>query len=279
MKRRLAILGLIGLSSGLWVSCASTPRAKRVEVVKNLQEEVDKLKKDRADLNVKIDDMKTEVEILSGKIEENQHFLRRTTDNLSRNNRRLDQIIAEYDKKLISMEDAIDVQQKKNKQTQAKISSFQSEVNQSLQGLRKKVTAAESAREKAAKAKTKTDVRYDYVNGFKRYKAKEYSSAVTLFSRYVKNFPAGRSVHNARYYLAESFFRMQDYQNAILKYEEYKEKYLKGKRVAEAIFKQALSFKGLGKIGDAKLFLEDLMANYPDSKFSKKAKIELGKLK
>lgn len=254
----------------IFVNCASTPRARRVEALKSVQDEVEILKRDKADMNVRLDDLKTEVQILSGKIEENQHFIRKTQKSLDTNDQRLDKLISGYDKKIISLETAMDQEHKKYQELHEKL---ETKINE----LGSKLLAFETQKAKVAEAKT--DVRYDYMNGLKRFEAKEYSSAITLFTRYISNFPAGRSIHNARYYLSESYFRTKDYQNAILKYEEYKEKSPKGAHVAEAIYKQALAFKGLGKISDAKLFLEDLIANYPASPFAKDAKVELERLK
>jgi len=262
MKKGILYLWICGFVF-IFIGCASSPRAKRVEAVKNLQDEVDGLKKDRADLNVKLDDLKTEVQILSGKLEENQHFLKKISKRLEDNNQRLDTVIADYDKKIGGLEDSTQETQK------------------GLEDIRQKVSSVEERLEakKASSPTAGVDIRYDYLNGVKKLKEKDYNEAILLFSRYNKNFSKGRMIENSMFFLGEAHLEKKDYQNAILKYEEYKEKFPSGKRVSEAIFKQALSFKGLGKTSDAKLFLEDIITNHASSEFAGKAKTELKNLK
>ena len=132
--------------------------------------------------------------------------------------------------------------------------------------------------EKAEKAQT-SDVKADFSNGMKRFKNKEYASSITLFSRYIQNFPAGKSIKDARYYLADAYYAKKEYQDAILKFEEFKEKYPKDSHVPEALYKQGMSFVELGKKSDAKPFLTEVISNFPDSSFAKKAKGELEKIK
>lgn len=255
-------IGILVLS----LSCASSPRAKRVEAVKGMQEEMEVLKKERADANVKLDDMKTEIQILSGKIEENQHFLKKTHKWVEKNDERVNQLIADYDQKILSLETALEQEQKKDQETQEKLSALEIKMDELLRKPKKSASLG-------------PDARYDYLNGIKRFKEKDYDAAIILFSNYNKSFPAGRAIQDARYYLAEAHFEKKDYQNAILKYEEYKEKFPKGKRVAEAIYKQAMSFRTLGKKNDAKVFLQDLIVNHPQSEFAIKAKVDLKSLK
>lgn len=234
--------------------CASSPRAKRVEALQYLQEEVEKLKQtkaDKADANVQLDDFKTELQILSGKVEEAEYAIKNDQKTVEQNNQRLDKVISDYDQKILALEKNIAELQEKIEEV----------------GTKRKSQAAAS------------DVKQDFTNGMKKYKEGDYSGAAALFARYAKNFPTGRSIQNARYFWADALYEAKDYQNAILKFEEYKEKYPKSDRVPEALYKQGLSFLHLGKKSDAKLFFSELVSSHGNSSFAKKAKSELDKLK
>ena len=250
MKLAIGLLFVILILNG----CASSPRAKRVEALQYLQEEVEKLKKtkaDKADANVELEDFKTELQILSGKVEEAEFAIKNHQKTVEQNNERLDKVISDYDQKILALEKSI--------------AELQEKIEDS--GARKKSQSAAS------------DIKLDFANGMKKYKGGDYSGAAALFSRYVKNFPSGKSIHNARYFWADALYEAKDYQNAILKFEEYKEKHSKSDRVPEALYKQGLSFLHIGKKTDAKLFFSELVSSHGSSSFAKKAKGELDKLK
>lgn len=251
--------------------CASSPRTRRVEAVQKLEEDVEKLKQtkaDKADSNVQLDDFKTELQLLSGKEEENAHLGKTSQKNLEKSNARIDKLIADYDQKIVTLEQQLKKQDEKNIEVEKKLADLEKQMGEKVQAHQKKVETSEHA-----------DVKMDYANGMKRFKAKEYSSAITLFTRYVQNFPSGRSTKNARFYLADSYYQKQDYQNAILKFEEFKEKHSKDTKIAEALYKQGLSFVSLGKKSDAQLFFNEIVSKYAESSYANKAKAELDKLK
>lgn len=244
MSRSMVIV----LAALFLASCASSPRAKRIEAVQKLQQDIEEIKTtkaDKADTNVKIDDFKTELQIVSGKLDETEQLVRQTKAKQEQNSERLDQVIAEYDKKIVVLEEAI-----------SKLES---------RGVRS--------------AQPAENIKFDYIEGYKRLQAKEFDEAIRLFSRYIQNFPAGRAIHNARFYLASAMFQKKDFETAILKYEEYKEKYPKGEKISEALYHQGVSFEQLGKKSDSKLFFQELISNHSQSPWAKKAQEALKKLK
>jgi len=261
-----------------FIGCASSPRTKRVEALKHLQDEVEKykavasdvveLKKQRADTEVMVEDLKAEFQLVKGRVEEFQHFSKKNEEAIQGLKDRFDRFATDYDTKFKDMD-------LKNEEISKKLDQLQKDV----EAIISKMGELQASKKKAQEvASAQTDVKYDYVNGMKRYRNKEYTSAITYFSRYIKNFPAGRNVHNSRFFLADAFFEKADYQNAILKYEEYKEKYPSGQYVAQSLFNQGLSFKKLGKVADAKLFFSELVNAHPTSPFAAKAKAELEKM-
>lgn len=250
MKIFLFIFMAIFLLSG----CASSPRSKRIEALQYLQEEMEKLKQtkaDKADANVQLDDFKTELQILSGKVEEAEYAIKNNQKGFEKNNERLDKVISDYDQKILSLE--------------KRLAELDDRIEEA--GTKHKAQAAAS------------DIKLDFANGMKKYKGGDYSGAANFFARYAKNFPTGKSIPNARYFWADALYEAKNYQEAILKFEEFKEKYPKSDRVAEALYKQGLAFIQLGKKSDAKLFFTELVSSHGDSSFAKKAKSELEKLK
>jgi len=254
-------LALLGFLSG----CATAERVKRVKTARQIEEDVEQLKEtkaDKADAHVKWDDLKTELQILSGKVEENQHFLREEKKKRNKHNERLDNMTAEYDKKILSLEET----SHQNREALA-------ELGRKLDALSEKLASFQAPKKNAAEERT--DIRLDYIHGMKRYRQKDYDAAILMLKRYIGNFPSGRFIHNARFFLGDAYFQKKVCEDAILKYEEYKEKYPQGEKVAEALYKQGICFKAIGKKADAKLFLEELISSHGDSPYAKRAKVAL----
>src|SRR3989338_169874 len=119
--KRWVTLGFLVVIVTSFLSCASSPRKRRIEALEKTREEVDTLKQERADINVRVDEVKTEIQVLSGKVEESQHALSNTEKTLQKQNEQLDQLIIDYDKKIVSLESLLDAEVKKNQELQERL--------------------------------------------------------------------------------------------------------------------------------------------------------------
>lgn len=105
----------------------------------------------------------------------------------------------------------------------------------------------------------------------------KYEDAAEIFQSLSKGNSA--EAKKSQFFLAEAHFAKKDYASAALEYNEFRKKAPKDPLVPNAIFRQSLSFKGMGKLSDARLFFQDLIDRYPKSPFAQKAKAELKRLK
>ncbi len=78
---------------------------------------------------------------------------------------------------------------------------------------------------------------------------------------------------------AQDHFAQKEWKKAILNFEKYREDSPKGKQVAEATYKIGVCFQELGLKDEAKTFFEEVIARFPKSEDSKRAKIRLKGLK
>ncbi|MCP4116828.1 MAG: tol-pal system protein YbgF [Desulfobacteraceae bacterium] len=104
----------------------------------------------------------------------------------------------------------------------------------------------------------------------------EYDRARKGFEQFLKRYPESENADNARFWIADSYYREKWYEKAILEYQKVVENYAKGNKVAAALLKQGYAFANLGEKANARLILKELVKKYPGTN---EAKIAAKKLK
>ena len=85
------------------------------------------------------------------------------------------------------------------------------------------------------------------------------------FEAFIKAYPDSPNADNARFWIADSYYREKWYEKAILEYQTVIEKYAQGNKVPAALLKQGYAFANLGEKGNARLILKELIRKYPAS--------------
>jgi tol-pal system protein YbgF len=104
----------------------------------------------------------------------------------------------------------------------------------------------------------------------------EYDQARKGFEQFLKLYPESDNADNARFWIADSYYREKWYEKAILEYQKVVENYAKGNKVAAALLKQGYAFANLGEKANARLILKELIKKYAGTN---EAKIAAKKLK
>lgn len=99
------------------------------------------------------------------------------------------------------------------------------------------------------------------------------------FEAFIKAFPDSANADNARFWIADSYYRENWYEKAILEYQKVIETYFSGNKVPAALLKQGYAFANLGEKGNARLILKELIRKYPGTSEAKIAKEKLEALK
>lgn len=98
------------------------------------------------------------------------------------------------------------------------------------------------------------------------------------FEDFIKRYPSSENADNARFWIADSYYRDKWYEKAILEYQRVVEEYSKGNKVPSALLKQAYSFANLGEKGNARLILNELIKKYPQTQEAESAKAKIKSL-
>ena len=93
-----------------------------------------------------------------------------------------------------------------------------------------------------------------------------FEGARTRFDGFIQRFPESENVDNARFWIADSYYREKWFEKAILEYQIVIEKYPKGNKVSAALLKQGYAFASLGEKANARLILKELIKKHPDAR-------------
>ena len=118
-----------------------------------------------------------------------------------------------------------------------------------------------------------------YQRGAEALDGKRYADARATFGELITKFPKSEFADNARYWIAESYYAEKDYASAILEFDKVVKDYPQGDKVPAALLKQGYAFLEIGEKEGGVATLQDLVRRFPKSEEAKKAKEKLAKLK
>jgi tol-pal system protein YbgF len=214
------------------------------------------LRKNQADLDVKTDRLRTELQNLQGRIDEIKfHAEKASNDTLSMH----EEMMA----KLKEQDDKIDSIRQEVETLKKPAPPFQPIISQPQPG-----TTPPSSLEGDSGEEI-------YNEAYSKLKAGDREEARAKFKKFLEVYPHHELADNAQFWIGESYYREQQYEEAVLAFEEVIKKYPKGNKVPDAMLKEGLALSELGKGKEAKYVLKKLIEKYPRSEPAKIAKSKL----
>jgi len=117
-----------------------------------------------------------------------------------------------------------------------------------------------------------------YDAAFNALKGGDYPKAIGGFKAFVGSYPQSPLASNAQYWLGEAYYVTRDYQSAIGAFQKVTTDYPDSRKAPDALVKIGFTQAALGKSGDAKVTLEDVVRRYPGSEAAQLATERLKKL-
>ena len=103
----------------------------------------------------------------------------------------------------------------------------------------------------------------------------DFDASLKRFQELLKRFPKSENADNAQFWIGEIYYQHKWYEKAILEYQTVIEKYPQGNKVPAALLKQGVSFFNLKEKANARLILQELVKKYPKSNEAKIARQKL----
>jgi tol-pal system protein YbgF len=142
----------------------------------------------------------------------------------------------------------------------------------------KQPPAAPAAPVKEAAAK-KTDKESLYGAAYELFKEAKYEKSREAFEGFLKQFPDTDYSDNAQFWIGECYYFEKKYEKAIVEYEKVTKNFPEGNKVPYALLKQGLSFLKLGDKASAKLILQQVIKDFPNTSQARIARARLLEIK
>jgi tol-pal system protein YbgF len=105
----------------------------------------------------------------------------------------------------------------------------------------------------------------EYRTAMELYRQGQWSAAAEKFRQFVQKSPRSELADNAQYWIGECYYNQSDYNRAIIELNEVLLKYPQGDRVPGALLALATAFADSGDPIDARLIIQKLLSDHPDS--------------
>lgn len=225
--------------------------------IKEIEDSLFTIRKNQAELGVKIDGLQSDLQVLTGRFEEGRYQTERSLRDVTSVKENYSLQIKELENRLNSLKD--------------RLTSFELTLT-NLQPVSPKETPPEA---KEAE-KTAGEI---YREAYNTFKHGDMADAREMFKNFLKKYPKGEYSDNAQFWLAESYFVGKDYENAILSFEDLIKKFPKSNKVPMAMLKQGYAFYELGDKASGKLLMERVVEKFPKSEEASLAKKKLKEMK
>ena len=132
---------------------------------------------------------------------------------------------------------------------------------------------------KEVPGKSRTDKESLYNAAYELFKEAKYEKSREAFESFLKQYPDTEFSDNAQFWIGECYYFEKKYEKAIVEYEKVVKSFPDGNRVPHALLKQGLSFQSLGDNVSAKLLLQQVIKDYPNTSQARIARAKLIEIK
>ncbi len=227
----------------------------------------------QAEFGVELDQMKKAIEELSGRIEDNEHIIKRAVERDLTDQDAMEATLAELSQKVIELEGMVKQQHQYLGLERPGIREGQAQ----KKGINEQGETPPRRPVVVEKPKSKELELYD--NSLGSFKDGEFQQAMGGFKNFLKTYPRSDRADNAQFWIGESYMALKQYEQAILAYQEVIKKYPKGNKTPNALLRQAMAFLEIKDKTSFRLLLKKIVSKYPKSTEAKIARKRLKRLR
>jgi len=233
--------------------------------IKTLEEKQNATSKTVSDLLIQVQSLTSDLQMLTGRFEEAKYFSEKTSTELIQSRDRIMTRLNELEVALKELKIKLENLEKKTSHL-------------SLQIMQQQETKASKTLKSEKKSKPKKPpVKELYMSAYQAFRNGDLAEAREKFQSVIKDYPPNEYTDNARFWIAETYYKEGKYEDAILAYEELLKQHPDSEKVPGAMLKQGLAFFAIKDKKTGALILEKLIEKYPDSEPARLAAKKLRK--
>ena len=227
-------------------------KSRLEEYINLLEEKEQTLRNQSAEMHAMQDQLKAEMRLIGGRIDETDYLLKRKLSNSGKMT----------ENRFKKIEDSAGLN--KNRITRLEqYLNFESDENNL------KIKSKSQFKEELSENEL-------YTVSKQAFDAGDFETARNGFKNLIDKFSKSAHADNAQFWIGETYYSEKWYEKAILEYQKVIEKYPKGNKVPASLLKQGFAFFNIGDKANARLILKGLVKKYSKSN---EAKIATKKLK
>jgi tol-pal system protein YbgF len=223
-------------------------------VEQEYKSDVSAVRKIAADMQASMDSMRADFQAQNGKMDDLAISAKKPADDLARYREDADKRIIALEERVVRLQTAMDDLNKKAGDLAAALAA---------QPKKEEVVTPESL----------------YTKGLETFKAGDMQASRGIFTKFLDQYPKHDLAANAQYWIGETYYNEKGYEPAILAYQEVIKQYPGKDKVAAAMLKQAMCFRAIKDIKNARYVLKKLEEVFPKSDEAKKSRELLKEIK
>ena len=212
----------------------------------NLDAKLKSVNTRQAEVGAEINNLKSDLQELSGRIEESEHIIKRT--------RQMD----------LTSQDVI----------RKELASLAPKLKE-LEEIVKRHQAYIDQKPKKTVTNTASGELELYDLSYALFKEKKFEQALASFKRFLDEYPNSDRADNAQFWIGESLAGLKQYRDAIMAYNQVVKKYPKGNKVPSALLRQGMTFLEINEPTGAKACFNKIIREFPESEEASKAQAKL----
>ena len=237
-------------------------RRRREDFARNREATEQALRQQSATIRAQTDEIREEMRVLSGRIEELEHSLRQQRPGGETGDK-------PREDKLTRVEEA-------NFQNAQRLARIEQYLKLEPMAIGSKPESRIKPEGPSAKAPSEEEL---YNKAKQAFDQGNMAAARKGFEELIHYYPNSQNADNAQFWIGETFFREKLYEKSILEYQKVIEKYPKGNKVPAALLKQGYAFQSLGDKVNSRLIFEELVRKHPSTSEAKAASDKLKELR
>jgi tol-pal system protein YbgF len=239
---------------------------------RDLDTRLESMQSNQAGLSAEIGELQAEVQDLSGRVEDNEHVIKRTVERDLTEQDAMKEAIAGMSEQVAALESA--VKQQQEYLGLEPTASLEKPGQERIKVLPPKPGEAKVT----AKVEPVSGEVALYDKSLALFREDRFEDAMDGFSDFLKRYPDSDRADNAQFWIGECYMALKQYEKAILAYQEVIKKYPKGNKVPNALLRQAAAFEEIKDKTSSRLLLKKLIKNHPDSSEAEIARKKLAAL-
>ncbi len=245
----------------------------------DLPDKLDTLQSNQANLRVEMDQVKAELSKLSGRMEDNEHVVRRIVEQDLSEQDALKARVAELTERMERLDRMVRRQQQylglePPEEPVAEPAPSTEDSPEPAAGETAPPSPPAQAPAAPEEAMPSGEIElYEYALDL--YRKDRFAEARESFEQFLEQYPKSDRADNAHFWIGESYMAEEQYEQAILAFQNVIKDHPKGNKVANAMLRQAVAFLEIKDKTSARLLLKKLLKEHPGTNEAELAKKRL----